>query len=108
MPTLFFKEMDRNQIKKILEEINEIIERLESGENGTAYNMVARSVSPIQAFLMFLLENGILEQELVVMLLTDIVNAMEQKDDVLILDTLKYGLRNLLRDIVKIMEEDDE
>ena len=104
----FFKEMDRKQIKKLLEEINEIIECLECGESRNVYNMVAGSASLLQTFLIFLLENGILEQELTVMLMSDIVKAVEQKDDVLMLDTLKYGIRNLLWDIVKIVGEDDE
>ena len=100
--------MDKNTINELLINISEAIGLLETEQLEEGYCKTANSIPDIQKFLMLLLEFGILEEEIVMAVLTDLVEAMEQQDVVLIIDVLNYGIRTLIQDILKIMEEEDE
>ena len=71
-----------------------------------AYRETALTLPVMQQFVMVLLECEILEQQVALTLMTNLVEAIEQRDDVLLLDTLAYGLNTLAQDILRIMEED--
>lgn len=98
--------MNEEQIKELLLITDEIIGYMETDKTDIAYHKATVALKPLQEFLLLLLEYGILEQDVVLMLLTDLVSSIEIKDDVLLLDTIKYGIYTLMQDILRVMEEE--
>ena len=100
--------MNKKQIEELLSQVSEVFLSIEDDKIGEGYRMATLCLNPIQNFIIELLELEILDQESALMLMTDLVESIEQKDNVLLLDTFKYGIGTLLQDILRIMEEDNE
>ena len=99
--------MNKEQIIELIKTINTIIDKIENEQFDVAWRDMALVLPKVQQFVVVLLEYAILEQDVALMLLTDLVQAMEQKDEVLLLDTIKYGIQTLLLDILRIMEDEE-
>ena len=99
--------MNKEQIRELIENINKISDDIQLNQIGNLYKEASLVLPTIQQFVLALLEYEIIEQQMALMLLTDLVQAIEQKDEVLLLDTLKYGINSLLCDILRVMEEEE-
>lgn len=98
--------MNKEQIEVLLKKMAQIISCINGDKMQEAYRETALTLPAMQQFVMGLLECEILEQQVALTLMTNLVEAIEQRDDVLLLDTLAYGLNTLTQDILRIMEED--
>lgn len=99
--------MNKEQIRELIENVNKITDDILLNQIGTIYKETSLLLPNIQQFVLALLECEIIEQQMALMLLTDLVQALEQKDEVLLFDTLKYGINSLLCDILRVMEEEE-
>lgn len=99
--------MNKKQIEELIKITREVSLYIENEKIDEAYHKAAIALGPIRDFVMILLELEILEQDMALMLMTDLVEAIEYKDEVLLLDTFKYGIGILLQNILSIMEEEE-
>ena len=99
--------MNKKQITDLIEVIDNIINQIQLNSTENVYKETSLALPAMQQMIMVLLEYEILEQQVALMLLEDLVQSIEQRDEVLLLDVLKYGINSLLCEILRIMEDEE-
>lgn len=96
---------------EILEQMNqnqEISGLLSLGKNQQGWEAFYAYLDKLQAGILTMMQEKILDEELVMLILKDIMTAIENRDDVLLADTLQYGLNGLLEEKIYFNEEPEE
>jgi hypothetical protein len=99
-----------NEISEQICSINKIIEEIcNDVEKNDNFNLIPEFMNVMEAVLPNIFSQNKSEQafneEEIFEILNDIVDAFENKDTVLIIDTLKYGLSGNLNKLAKVLNE---
>lgn len=93
--------MEREQLEALMRINCECAGHITDGNKKKAFQTFSENISFIQNTLLKILDSGMVEQELILLLLSDMKDAMENRDSVLLADTLQYGVNALLEQIIE-------
>lgn len=85
---------------ELLEDINVVCELLEKKENKVGYEKMPFIINKLSPVMLKILNSGEFNQEVILELLKDMMFAMENKDSVLLLDILRYGIAIVLEAVI--------
>lgn len=91
---------------ELLDDIGEVCGLLEKKEKKAGYEKMPFIINKLSPAMLQILNSGEFNQEIILELLKDMMFAMENKDSVLLLDVLQYGIAIVLEAV--IMEDGKE
>jgi len=96
--------MNKEEIENIINKSEKIQSLLEDNNRAEAYREFAILLSQLQGVIVSLIEGQIVEEDIIVFIFNDLICALKNKDDVLLIDALQYGMNQLLHEVLDVME----
>lgn len=98
--------MIKEKVLENIKQVKNICSAIDSGEN--YYDKMVNYFPEMKQMISKILENNLINEQFVLQVLNDIVYGMEKQDEVILRDTLRYGLQELYQYFYEICQKEEK
>lgn len=92
-------------LKEIQALMEQLVEKINIGKNAEAFGCLTEQIGLFQEYLLFLTENEVLLDEDIQRLSVLLLQAMENRDSILLKDVVKYGFLDITNQLLEGCEK---